>query len=149
MRFGQFQCYLLFLQGLQINELLFISCLFVICSGFIVPWGVSRKSWDAISDVIRVELLKDGNRWSAWCPGAFSLHWLCSMLWMWCSDDEICFRTWLFWKIGMIKDVDTGTNLVCEESRPNIRNGTPSQLIFHSHESDNREIERNIPVGKK
>lgn len=49
----------------------------------------------------------------------------------------------------MIKDVDTGTNLVCEDSRPNIRNGTPSQLIFHSHESDNREIERNIPVGKK
>lgn len=44
------------------------------------------------------------------------------------------------------KDVDTGTNLVCEDSRLNIRNGTPSQLIFHSHESDNREIETNIPV---
>lgn len=41
------------------------------------------------------------------------------------------------------KDVDTGTNLVCEDSRLNIRNGTPSQLIFHSHESDNREIETN------
>lgn len=54
----------------------------------------------------------------------------------------------MFWQIGMIKDVDTGTNLVCEDSRPNIRNGTPSQLIFHSHESDNREIERNIPVDK-
>lgn len=49
----------------------------------------------------------------------------------------------------MIKDVDTGTNLVCEDSRLNIRNGTPSQLIFHSHESDNREIETNIPVEKK
>lgn len=48
----------------------------------------------------------------------------------------------------MIKDVDTGTNLVCEDSRLNIRNGTPSQLIFHSHESDNREIETNIPVDK-
>lgn len=48
----------------------------------------------------------------------------------------------------MIKDVDTGTNLVCEESRLNIRNGTPSQLIFHSHESDNREIETNIPVER-
>lgn len=49
----------------------------------------------------------------------------------------------------MIKDVDTGTNLVCEDSRLNIRNGTPSQLIFHSHESDNREIQTNIPVEKK
>ena len=97
----------------------------------------------------RIELLNDGNRWSAWSPEAFCLHWLCSMLWMWCEDDEFCFRTWLFWQIGMIKDVDTGTNLVCEDSRPNIRNGTPSQLIFHSHESDNREIERNIPVDKK
>lgn len=48
----------------------------------------------------------------------------------------------------MIKDVDTGTNLVCEDSRLNIRNGTPSQLIFHSHESDNREIQTNIPVDK-
>ncbi len=48
----------------------------------------------------------------------------------------------------MIKDVDTGTNLVCEDSRLNIRNGTPSQLIFHSHESDNREIETNKPVDK-
>lgn len=47
------------------------------------------------------------------------------------------------------KDVDTGTNLVCEDSRLNIRNGTPSQLIFHSHESDNREIETNRPVEKK
>lgn len=46
------------------------------------------------------------------------------------------------------KDVDTGTNLVCEDSRLNIRNGTPSQLIFHSHESGNREIETNIPVDK-
>lgn len=49
---------------------------------------------------------------------------------------------------GWIKDVDTGTNLVCEDSRLNIRNGTPSQLIFHSHESNNREIKTNTPVEK-
>lgn len=47
----------------------------------------------------------------------------------------------------MIKDVDTGTNLVCEDSGLNIRNGTHSQLIFHSHESD-KEIETNIPDDK-
>ena len=78
----------------------------------------------------------------------FPLHSLWQMLWMWCKNDANCFRSWLIYRIGMIKDVDTGTNLVCEDSRLNIRNGTPSQLIFHSHESDNREIETKIPVDK-